>query len=141
MAAAGWGLLAGGIALAGRLTAAAIGRRSHRAHRLASAGSPSGFAVGGQLTVGDAIVLRDRHGIAAVSRRCTHLGCFVTATARGFECPCHGSAFAADGRVLAGPATRPLPWYRVLLGEDGELRVDFDTVVAASHRLAVDGDA
>ncbi len=40
------------------------------------------------------------------SRRCSHLGCQVQAGADGnfFECPCHGSRFDNDGRVLHGPA-------------------------------------
>lgn len=41
---------------------------------------------------------------------CPHLGCHFLwngSTSR-FECPCHASVFALDGRVLAGPAPRPL---------------------------------
>jgi menaquinol-cytochrome c reductase iron-sulfur subunit len=41
---------------------------------------------------------------------CTHLGCgyrWEDAEAR-FQCPCHGSLFDIDGRVLGGPAPRPL---------------------------------
>jgi cytochrome b6-f complex iron-sulfur subunit len=83
------------------------------------------------------ILLRDERGVAAISSRCTHLGCTVTANARGFECNCHGSAFARDGRVVRGPATRPLEWYLVVLGDDGELRVDLDQTVSSTTRLAV----
>ncbi|WNE94982.1 FAD-dependent oxidoreductase [Streptomyces luomodiensis] len=56
-------------------------------------------------------VYRDEDGQAhAVSARCTHMGCLVAfnAAERAWECPCHGSRFGTDGRVLQGPANRPL---------------------------------
>ncbi|WP_221350777.1 FAD-dependent oxidoreductase [Streptomyces beigongshangae] len=54
---------------------------------------------------------RDDTGeVHAVSARCTHLGCLVAfnRAERAWECPCHGSRFGTDGRILQGPATRPL---------------------------------
>jgi len=54
---------------------------------------------------------RDDGGeVHAVSARCTHLGCLVAfnRAERAWECPCHGSRFDPDGRILQGPATRPL---------------------------------
>jgi Rieske Fe-S protein len=56
-------------------------------------------------------VSRDQHGrLHALSARCTHLGCLVAfnRAEQAWECPCHGSRFGLDGRVLQGPATRPL---------------------------------
>ena len=54
---------------------------------------------------------RDQEGsIHAVSPTCTHLGCEVTfnTAERTWDCPCHGSRFDVDGRVLEGPAVKDL---------------------------------
>jgi Rieske Fe-S protein len=37
------------------------------------------------------------------SRICTHEQCDVDVRNNRFECPCHGSIFAADGSVIRGP--------------------------------------
>lgn len=58
-------------------------------------------------------VFRDADGVYAISKICTHLGCVVRNTGSGFECPCHGSRFAADGSVTKGPAPKQLSWYKV----------------------------
>jgi Rieske Fe-S protein len=48
--------------------------------------------------------------VHALSAACTHKGCTVTWSNADctWQCPCHGSVFAADGSVLHGPATEPL---------------------------------
>jgi len=61
------------------------------------------------------------HGVSAI---CTHQGCTVAAPKGGIvSCPCHGSKFdAATGRVLRGPATRPLPAIAVHVQGDQVVR-------------------
>jgi len=58
-----------------------------------------------------AVYRNDVGELHALSARCTHLGCIVgwNAADRAWECPCHGSRFAADGTVVQGPATADLP--------------------------------
>jgi glycine/D-amino acid oxidase-like deaminating enzyme/nitrite reductase/ring-hydroxylating ferredoxin subunit len=56
-------------------------------------------------------VYRDDHGLVqAFSARCTHMGCNVSfnPVEASWDCPCHGSRFSTDGRVLDGPATKAL---------------------------------
>lgn len=63
---------------------------------------------------GRAVALfKDEKGVHAISTICTHLGCVVKNTSEGFECPCHGSRFAPDGKVVKGPAPTALPWLQV----------------------------
>ena len=79
-------------------------------------------------------VFKDTDGVYAISIVCTHLGCIVTPTTGGFECPCHGSRFAADGSVTRGPAPQPLRWLKV--SASGEQRVvDEAAVVPAGTKV------
>ncbi len=58
----------------------------------------------------------------ALSRRCTHLGCTINFREKEkyLECPCHQSRFSPEGKVLHGPAEKPLPRYQVeKLKDDG----------------------
>jgi nitrite reductase/ring-hydroxylating ferredoxin subunit len=67
------------------------------------------------------LVRLDIDHYVAFGQKCTHLGCPVSyrAADRQLYCPCHQGFFdAADGRVLAGPPSRPLP--RVALERRGE---------------------
>jgi len=68
-----------------------------------------------------AVIINRNGEIVAQSLVCTHLGCTITESATGFDCPCHGSRFDEDGNVLAGPAQKPLRNLRVELLEDGRL--------------------
>ena len=61
--------------------------------------------------LGQRAVYRDDEGnLHALSARCTHLGCIVNwnSAERTWDCPCHGSRFAARGEVIMGPAVNPL---------------------------------
>ena len=68
-------------------------------------------------------------GVAAISLVCTHLGCIVGETPEGFTCPCHGSKFNREGKVVGGPAPRGLRWLAVSQAADGTLVIDTKTEV------------
>ena len=87
------------------------------ADRIASRHPPGadrlGPGEGGIVTDGGRKVAayRDDGGaLHAVSPVCTHLKCEVrfNTAERTWDCPCHGSRFDCDGRVLQGPAVKDL---------------------------------
>jgi Rieske Fe-S protein len=49
----------------------------------------------------------------AMDSNCSHRGCEVNKTRKGFECPCHGSEYDLNGNVVRGPAPEPLEKYDV----------------------------
>jgi len=61
---------------------------------------------------GEKIALfKDEHGeLHAVNPVCTHMKCTVAwnNAEQSWDCPCHGSRFSVDGRVLTGPADHDL---------------------------------
>lgn len=74
--------------------------------------------IGGSVVVeaaGDKIIVAHvaAETFAACSAVCTHKGCDVEYEheAKQFICPCHGARFSLDGKVLQGPAKKPLRSY------------------------------
>jgi menaquinol-cytochrome c reductase iron-sulfur subunit len=65
--------------------------------------------------------------VAVYSPICPHLGCRYKwqADSDNFVCPCHDSVFSKDGKVLAGPAPRPLDTLPAKI-ENGELYVEWE---------------
>ena len=66
-------------------------------------------------------LLRTASGFKALSAVCTHMACVNKwdAKAQEFVCPCHRARFDIEGKVLEGPASKPLPkhYVRVAGGE------------------------
>ncbi len=89
-------------------------------------GRPEDIAPGTSLTIPEqkVLVTSEERGISAISLVCTHLGCIVSKTNDGFSCPCHGSGFESDGKVVRGPAPRALRWLEVTQAVDGRLVID-----------------
>jgi ubiquinol-cytochrome c reductase iron-sulfur subunit len=78
-------------------------------------------------------------GIVCYSKICTHVGCPISLnerTTHNLLCPCHQSTFdlADAGKVLFGPAARPLPQLALTVDSDGYLAAlhGFDEPVGPS---------
>jgi len=76
-------------------------------------------------------VKMDSGDIVAFAPQCTHLGCAYhwDEPKKQFLCPCHTSVFSIDGKVVSGPAPRPLDRFeakvennKLLLGEIHEFK-------------------
>lgn len=100
-------------------------------------GSPAAFPAGSVTFLSDRrlYVFNSADGFFAISSVCTHLGCNVKHIGQGFECPCHGSRFDDNGRVVRGPAPQALAWYALSLSPREQLIVDLDQTVGPEFRL------
>ena len=71
---------------------------------------PSEVRLSGNLPEGvsfydDIICVKSNGDVTLFSSRCTHLGCKINKSEKGvLVCPCHGSAFDTNGKVVKGPA-------------------------------------
>ena len=75
----------------------------------------------GQTATTGVYVRQETQGTFIVwAENCTHLGCPLNwiATARIFECPCHGGVFYANGNVAAGPPPAPMFRHEVRIQND-----------------------
>jgi menaquinol-cytochrome c reductase iron-sulfur subunit len=70
------------------------------------------------------VVKQADNAVVAYAPQCTHLGCAYhwDDPSHTFVCPCHTSVFSIDGKVLSGPAPRPLDRYMVKI-EGGKLQI------------------
>lgn len=57
-----------------------------------------------------AIYKDEQDNVYACSPECTHMGCIVqwNSAETSWDCPCHGSRFRYDGKVIQGPANKDL---------------------------------
>lgn len=70
--------------------------------------------------VGDFIVINKNKPTIVLSAKCTHLGCTINKAENGrLLCPCHGSEFDLEGKVIKGPAYKNLEIIPVKMNEDG----------------------
>jgi menaquinol-cytochrome c reductase iron-sulfur subunit len=69
---------------------------------------------------------RETNEVTVYSPICTHLGCGFRwdGAEKKFKCPCHGSMFDTEGKVVGGPAPRPLDRLPVKI-ENGRLMVQY----------------
>jgi menaquinol-cytochrome c reductase iron-sulfur subunit len=70
------------------------------------------------------VVKRSDNSVTAFGPQCTHLGCAYhwEDSKSEFICPCHNSQFSIDGKVIGGPAPRPLDRYETRI-DGGKLLV------------------
>lgn len=119
-------------------------------------GPPDQFSEGVQFLEDKRVfIFRRGNTFYAISAICTHLGCTVKLQRLNrpkmvkignrqfqesveFHCPCHGSKYYGDGTNYAGPAPRPLAYYKLEIApDDGQLIVDMSQEVGHDFRLTV----
>lgn len=54
------------------------------------------------------------NGYAALYMECSHQGCELRPNKTSLVCPCHGSEFSTEGKVLSPPADKDLKQFKVI---------------------------
>jgi cytochrome b6-f complex iron-sulfur subunit len=88
---------------------------------------------------GHAIVLsRKDKTVAAISNKCTHMGCTINPKAGKdiLACSCHGAQFHLDGSVAKAPATVALTHYALRVNDKGLIEIDPGQKLAADNKNA-----
>ena len=120
------------------------------------AGLPDQFPEGATFLEDQRVyIFREQKTFYAISAICQHLGCTVKMVnlnqpktvniegkpveeKREFHCPCHGSKYYENGVNYAGPAPRPLNWFKLEVSpDDGQLIVNLAETVHRDFRLTV----
>ena len=70
-----------------------------------------------------AVLIHADKGFSALSLVCTHLGCTVESSPQGFTCPCHGSRFDPQGKLIRGPAAKSLAVLRLETSPEGKIHL------------------
>lgn len=69
----------------------------------------------------DYIIVTQNNSTSVYSAHCTHLGCKIDKLEGDrFVCPCHGSQYDLQGKVLKGPAYKNLKEIPFTLSADGD---------------------
>jgi Rieske Fe-S protein len=86
------------------------------------------YPVGSRTSIPEipALLIHAESGFTALSLTCTHLGCTLEPNDNGFACPCHNSAFDAEGNVTHGPAVKHLRALRIEITAENKLIVFTD---------------
>jgi len=101
-------------------------------------GNASAYPLGSFSIAGNIYFIgHDAGGLYAMSMQCTHAGCAVEMDGTQLNCPCHFSRFDHSGNVLKGPATKPLPHFKLTVDAAGNIAIDRFTVVSMSTRTPV----
>lgn len=71
--------------------------------------------------LGSFIVVNKNNSPVVFSSHCTHLGCTINKVESDrFVCPCHGSEYNLNGKVVKGPAYKNLQTIPFQISEDGK---------------------
>lgn len=110
---------------------------SSKANNRVKIGRPNAFPLNSFTYIPEhkIFIYRNHTGVKVISSICTHLGCVIEKTENGFQCPCHGSCFNEQGKVLSGAASKDLPWYRLYKDAAGHIIVDLTKTVDSKFIL------
>jgi len=84
------------------------------------------------------IVKRNDGSITAFAPNCPHLGCGYRwfPEDRLFKCPCHGSIFDINGKIISGPSPRSLDALETRI-EEGKILVKFEVFQLGTTKKSV----